>query len=53
LARTQRHPKAVPLSREQRNPHLNDLHFLKSQAKPPFWSTRPVIDSLLDRRQIR
>ena len=33
LARTQRHPKAVPVSREQQNPDLNDLRVLKSQAK--------------------
>ena len=33
LARTQRHPKAVRTSSEQQNPELNDLHFLKSQAK--------------------
>jgi hypothetical protein len=33
LARTQRHPKAVHTSSEQQNPELNDLHFLKLQAK--------------------
>ena len=26
---------------------------MRTRAEPPFWSTQPVIDSVLDRMQIR